>query len=287
MPTVQRPGHDDRLSVARARLRRMSLSDLDLDRWRDLDLAAARRIGEDVSDFVGGRLRKVETVEHLGGPLHRVRVERDGCDFALIPGGTVTLGFDLEAWKPTPEQAADYSKSLDHGYGCAPDLRAYLSRFLSPRRTVTVPTLLVAVEDEPLTAPPPGMPDALAARGLRMPTPDEWEHACGAGANTLFRWGDACPLDRVPYGDDTGPHNEPNAFGLRIAYDTYSVELTSVNSAVYGGDGGESVCGGYGTLLAWLPLATANHNPVLAEFVHGRDGADMWEDFSARPVLPL
>ncbi|MGW1061035.1 hypothetical protein [Micromonospora rubida] len=26
--------------------------------------------------------------------------------------------------------------------------------------------------------------------GLRPATPDEWEYACGAGATTLFRWGD-------------------------------------------------------------------------------------------------
>ncbi|MGW2939154.1 hypothetical protein ACWDA7_47270 [Streptomyces sp. NPDC001156] len=56
---------------------------------------------------------------------------------------------------------------------------------------------------------------------------------------------------------------------------------------MHGGDGGESVCGGYGTLLAWLPLATANRNPSMAEFVYGPDGEDMYEDFSTRPVLTL
>jgi len=145
----------------------------------------------------------------------------------------------------------------------------------------------MAVEDENLTELPADMPAVLAARVLRMPSPDEWEHACGAGAETLFRWGNDCPLDRIPYGDRTGPQNQLNAFGLRIAYDTYRTELTSDVTAVHGGDGGESVCGGYGHMLAWLPLATANRNPSMVEFVYGPDGEDLCEDFSTRPVLAL
>ncbi|GAB2592441.1 hypothetical protein GCM10027168_26850 [Streptomyces capparidis] len=234
-----------------------------------------------------GRVTGVETVEHLGGPLHRVRIERNGQEFALVPGGRVSVGFDLDSWQPSPEQEADYARSLEEGFGDGPDLRAHLARVLSPRRSVVLATVLMAVEDEDLTEPPAGVPAALAARGLRMPTSDEWEHACGAGAGTLFRWGDDCPLDRVPYGDRTGPHSRPNAFGLRIAHDTYRAELTGDAGAVHGGDGGESVCGGYGHLLAWLPLATAHRNPGMVEFVYGPDGEDLYEDFSTRPVLTL
>lgn len=158
---------------------------------------------------------------------------------------------------------------------------------LSPRRTVTVPTVLMAVENEALPAPPDEVSVALAEEGLRLPGPDEWEHACGVGAGTLFRWGDQCPLDRSPYGDETGPQHQPSAFGLRIAYDTYQAEMTSDPGSVYGGDGGESVCGGYGTFVEWLPLATANRNPSMAELIHGPDGEDMYEDFQMRPVLDL
>ena len=78
-----------------------------------------------------------------------------------------------------------------------------------------------------------------------------------------------------------------DAFGLRIAHDTYSTELTSDTSEVRGGDGGESVCGGYGHLLAWLPLATAHTHPDTAEFVYGEDGDGLYEDFTVRPVLTL
>jgi hypothetical protein len=39
---------------------------------------------------------------------------------------------------------------------------------------------------------------SLARTGMRLPTCDEWEHACGAGASTLFRWGDDSPADFYP-----------------------------------------------------------------------------------------
>ncbi|WP_329497575.1 hypothetical protein [Kitasatospora herbaricolor] len=265
----------------------MHLADLSLDRWRSTDLPTARRIAGLAADRAGGRVSAVEAVEHFGAPLHQVRIERDGQEFALVPGGTVTLGFDLDAWHPTPGQVADYQESLEQGFGFGPDLRAHLAQLLSPRRTVVLATVLMAVEDESLTELPADMPAVLAERGLRMPTSDEWEHACGAGAGTLFRWGDECPLDRTPYEDAEGPQHRPNAFGLHIGYDVYRTELTSDVTAVHGGDGGESVCGGYGNLLAWLPLATANRNPFMAEFVHGPDGDGLCEDFSTRPVCAL
>lgn len=91
----------------------------------------------------------------------------------------------------------------------------------------------------------------------------------------------------IPYGDRTGPHTQLNAFGLSIAHDTYSAEVTGDATAVHGGDGGESVCRGYGHLPAWLPLATANRNPSMAEFVYGPGGEDLCEDFSTRPMPAL
>lgn len=264
----------------------MSLSGLTLDQWQSFDLVTARHVAQQAADAAGGRLVAVEE-GHPGARMPRARIERDAQEFALVPGGPVTLGFDLDSWQPTPEQAADYEQSQEEGYGYGLDLREYLAHVLSPRRRLTLGTVLMAVEDENLTEPPADMPAVLAARGLRMPGSDEWEHACGAGASTLFRWGGDCPLDRIPYDDPAGPHRGLNALGLHIAYDTYRSELTSDVTAVHGGDGGESVCGGYGNLLGWLPLATANRNPFAAEFVYGPDGEGLYDSFSTRPVIDL
>lgn len=153
-----------------------------------------------------------------------------------------------------------------------------------------VPTVWMAVEAEAapeLADGPAASPAASpAARGLRLPGADEWEHACGAGARTLFRRGDECPLDEAPYGAG-GIRHEPNAFGLRIAYDSYAAELSNDRGAVHGGDGGTAVCGGYGSLLGWLPLATAHRNADMAEFAYGPDGEYAWDSLSVRPVLML
>ncbi|MET9348875.1 hypothetical protein [Streptomyces termitum] len=265
----------------------MSLGDLTFEQWRSADPSDARRVAREAAGAVGGRVVSVEAVEHLGAPLHRVRIEWRGREFALVPGGRVTVGFDLDAWRPAPGQEADYAKSAERGFGRGDDLRAHLALELSPRRDVTLDTVLMAVEAERLTGPPADLPAVLAARGLRVPGPDEWEHACGAGAGTLFRWGDACPLDRDPYGDPDGPQSRLGAFGLRIAHDPYDGELTTDVAAVHGGDGGEAVCGGYGALLAWLPLATAHRNSAMASFVHGPEGEEVCEDFFVRPVLAL
>ncbi|MFE5245271.1 MULTISPECIES: hypothetical protein [unclassified Streptomyces] len=266
----------------------MSLADLTLAHWRGLDPAASRRYADEAARRAGGRLLSLDAAPGGGAP-HRAVIERGGERYALIPGGEVTVGFDVDAWQPLPEQLVSYQEeSLAGGFGFEPDPRAHLARVTTPRRTVVLPTVLMAVEPVKLPEIPSLVPALLAERGLRLPHPDEWEHACGAGAATLFRWGDDCPAGASPYGEGAGPHRLPNAFGLRIAFDVYdSAEMTSDPGFVYGGDGGEAVCGGYGTLLEWLPLATANRNPSTAEFLGGPEGEDMFEDFNIRPVLAL
>lgn len=267
----------------------MSLADLTLAHWRALDPAACTRYAEEAARRVDGRLVRLEAVPHRAEVHHRAVIERAGERYALVPGGEVTVGFDVEAWQPLPEQLLSYrEESLAGGFGFETDPRDFLARVLTPRRSVTLPAVLMAVEPVRLPEVPSLVPALFAERGLRLPDPDEWEHACGAGAATLFRWGDACPADVSPYGGGKGPHLLPNAFGLRIAYDVYdSAEMTSDPGFVYGGDGGEAACGGYGTLLEWLPLATANRNAGTAEFLGGPEGEDMFEDFNARPVIDL
>ncbi|WP_299530831.1 hypothetical protein [uncultured Streptomyces sp.] len=266
----------------------MSLADLSLDHWRSLDPGAAERLAREAADRVGGRLVVFDAARPATVPLHRAVVERDGRRFALIPGGEAAVGFDLDGWSPSPGQLTSYrEESLPAGFGFGADLKEHVARFLTPRRTVALPAVLMAVEPEKLLDTPAVAGELLAAEGLRPPHPDEWEHACGAGSRTLFHWGDDHPRDAEPYGDSSGPHRFPNALGLRVCFDVYESELTTDPASVYGGDGGEAVCGGYGTFLAWLPLATANHNPDTAEFVNGAEGEDMFEDVSVRPVIDL
>jgi len=131
----------------------------------------------------------------------------------------------------------------------------------------------------------------LAGRGLRLLTPDEWEHACGAGAMTLFRWGDDCPTDCHPSQHRDGPHRLANAFGLVIGQDPYRPECTADPAVDCGGDGGRADCGGYGCFLGWVTRATAYRDrfydvwPASDHEVH--NGGDEPSQLFVRPVIEL
>ncbi|WP_212842865.1 hypothetical protein [Catellatospora sp. IY07-71] len=142
----------------------------------------------------------------------------------------------------------------------------------------------------------------LAALGQRLLTPDEWEYACGAGAATLFRWGDTYPGDvRSPFCRDDicaytcsgvgdpcadhrdGPHRRPNVFGLAIGQNPYREERTADPAVICGGDGGSMVCGGSGGFVSWLTLATAYRDADYARFV--QDEAEDLDQMLIRPAI--
>lgn len=123
------------------------------------------------------------------------------------------------------------------------------------------------------------------AGGLRPSTPDEWEYACGAGAETLFRWGDRSLDDGYPYDHRTGPHREQNLWGLAIGQDPYRHEWTSQAGVVCGGDGGGATCGGSGFFLGWLTLATAYRDTEFGMWVASDDGYK--DQILIRPILDL
>ena len=122
---------------------------------------------------------------------------------------------------------------------------------------------------------------AACGDGFRLPSPDEWEYACAAGARSLFRWGDDCP-DSCSY-DERGfdLHRRPNAFGLRLPWNTYDLELCE-GRQFRGGDGGGAVHGGLGNVVTWIPLAGAFRIPE-------DEDLDGWciEEVWVRRVYPL
>ncbi|WFE66436.1 hypothetical protein [Micromonospora sp. WMMD714] len=126
---------------------------------------------------------------------------------------------------------------------------------------------------------------ALAALGLRTATADEWEWACGAGADTLFRWGDDSPDDGYPVEHPTGAHRTANLWGLAIGQDPYRYEVTTDPTVVCGGDGGVTACGGSGYFLGWLPLATAYRDEEFGRWLASADGYA--DEILTRPVLDL
>ena len=110
--------------------------------------------------------------------------------------------------------------------------------------------------------------DALLAmlenRGFSLPTADEWAYLCGGGCQTLFPWGDGLDYSmRLRWFEDMDEDEnrsydmeEPNFFGLSIAYDPYMREVVQADRlTTCGGDGGCNICGGLGPFLGFLPCS--------------------------------
>ena len=103
----------------------------------------------------------------------------------------------------------------------------------------------------------------LEKQGLSLPTADEWAYLCGGGCRTLFPWGDGLDYSmRLHWFEDMEekerPYDmeEPNFFGISIAYDPYMREVVKAESfTTCGGDGGCNICGGLGPFMGYLPCS--------------------------------
>ena len=96
----------------------------------------------------------------------------------------------------------------------------------------------------------------LKDEGFSLANLDEWEYLCGGGCRTLFPWGDDIDYNmNLFYYTKKGNKydlEEPNFFGLFIAYDPYEMEVIDNKSFSKGGDGGCNICGGFGEFLGYL-----------------------------------
>ena len=113
----------------------------------------------------------------------------------------------------------------------------------------------------------------LQKQGFSLPTADEWAYLCGGGCRTLFPWGDGLDYSmRLRWfedmdEDENRPYDmeEPNFFGLSIAYDPYMREVVKAEQfTTCGGDGGRSICGGLGIFLGFLPCSP-HYKPEVQE----------------------
>ena len=112
----------------------------------------------------------------------------------------------------------------------------------------------------------------LQKQGFSLPTADEWAYLCGGGCRTLFPWGDGMDYSMHLHHfespeDEDKPFDmeEPNFFGVSIAYDPYMREVVKAEQfTTCGGDGGRSICGGLGIFLGFLPCSP-HYKPEVQE----------------------
>ena len=297
--------------------------DLSFERWNGIRPAErealAKHLAKELpSSFYFSAVRLFRLGER---ECHVALFQRPDATFALIPGATVSLGYDsARPYEPSPGELESWQGTAEE-YGINKSLQEYVAEVTLRPRLVELAPFLIETAAKEVGWEPVGTDDPevqeilrqnrrlgsveicrggvrtrvregagdeiiaersvsctyadlasqLKATGSRFPTSDEWEYACGAGAPTLFRWGDHVPCDRYPI--NVGPahggpladgflagwddHRQPNAFGLSIASNPYECEMVAEVGVTRGGDGGCLICGGAGFFIGWLTLATA------------------------------
>jgi hypothetical protein len=259
-----------------------------LQRWDGLTVSEqeslARKIGGHLpATFVFAELRLctfMDEQRHVAIFAYHSDWPHEGgatVHFALLPGVETTLGYDpARPFAPDAAQEASWRAFAQSWLGePEADLQTYLRRVLTPLRRVRLAPFLLETSAHPLEQPIQlgeqfytyrrpaptyrGTLETVSAQGLRLPTPDEWEYACSAGARTVWRWGDHCPSIAVPSPRQAAPawdlHLRPNAFGLQIARYPTEWELTTTLGRMRGGDGG--TCLQTASIIQWLMLASA------------------------------
>lgn len=253
---------------------------LTLSRWDQLDSSAQEEAAYAVASRLPEPFRFDDLETHeLGQQRHRVAffTWNDAC-FALIPGSPATLGYAPGSFFPTEAHLQSWEEFRSEWSEIVPEstLESYLEHELTPLRHVTLQPCLLEVEatggsrwvyeNGRLTRTKltrvtyRQTQERIAQEGFRFPTSDEWEYACAAGARTLWRWGDDCPMINIPrpYQKpvEWDLHLRPNAFGLVIGDNPSDHEFTAEPGVFRGGNSTISSIMP-GRFVEWLTLASS------------------------------
>lgn len=171
-------------------------------------------------------------------------------EFALIPGGMVTLGYDPARPLPSAKALRDWAREARALTGSTEPAevlwRQYLEGQLSKLRSVELKPYLIAVHPREKRVKTGKAERAkIAKEGFALPTADQWEFAASGGTRAVWHWGDA-PPKAVP---------TEHAFGLWVSQNSYVQEALDVRDTFRGGDGGRREHGGAVDLEGYVALS--------------------------------
>ena len=213
-------------------------------------LALKSALTEDVQEYWCGEVTLEEMLEALTTPLRQVEmppmlVERRPRPVAY--GQPVSLealerdermSASLEAFRKNPKSRTLVMDSFELGH---PKLRFSKEMDGTISAEVAVP---MTAED---------LQASLEGEGFTLPNGDQWEYLCSGGSPALFAWGNS-----LRFCGGKGWKQQPNFFGLTIAFDPYKQEVVRDSGCWYrGGDGGAMEC--YGDLRVLNDFVCSPH----------------------------
>ena len=213
----------------------------------------------------------LHTFDHWGQSCTTGIFEKDGREFVFVPGDTVTLGWEQFAVGLNQESWEEL-EYLFREWEMERDPEEMIRESMAPVRQAAIGPLLVGRELEELCWEPVKMddprltahPDCHHQHPQHFVTRQAKPNWRGGGCRTLFPWGDGLDYSmRLRWfedmdEDENRPYDmeEPNFFGLSIAYDPYMREVVQADRlTTCGGDGGCNICGGLGPFLGFLPCS--------------------------------
>ena len=209
------------------------------------------------------KLLSVETFSLNGLSIETGVFDLDGSQFVYVPGNNnINLGWNLQE-DYMDEQILTGFKDFINEWGLGCELEDYFyisSEDFSPVRQASIKPMFVErslislgdKENYELTYEDAIKP--IIENGFSIPTEDEYEYLCGAGIKSLFKFGHKFESNmKLAHYDSENTLEEPNMFGLHIAYDPYYWELVLDDRPLLkGGDGGRALCGDCGLILGYL-----------------------------------